>query len=57
MLAAAEVASRAGGRARVACAKLLHARDQRCIHCGYMPPSPIAVHDHAGTPARSSPHE
>jgi aquaporin Z len=25
------------GRRSVACAKLLHARDQRCIHCGYRP--------------------
>jgi len=27
------------GRREVACAKLLHARDQRCIHCGYQPPA------------------
>lgn len=26
------------GRAAVKCAKLVHADDQRCIHCGYMPP-------------------
>lgn len=40
MLAAAEVAARWLGRGRLACAKLRHATDQRCIHCGYAPPSP-----------------
>jgi aquaporin Z len=25
------------GRAAVRCSKLIHARDQRCIHCGYRP--------------------
>lgn len=43
MLAAAEVVTRTLGRERVHCAKLQHAHDQRCIHCGYSPPlkSPI----------------
>ena len=27
------------GRRSVACAKLLHTSDQRCIHCGYQPPA------------------
>jgi len=27
------------GRRNVTCAKLLHATDQRCIHCGYQPPA------------------
>jgi aquaporin Z len=26
------------GRGAIACAKLLHPQDQRCIHCGYTPP-------------------
>jgi len=39
MLASAEVVKRAVGRAQLPCAKLQHARDQRCIHCGYTPPS------------------
>jgi aquaporin Z len=43
MLAAAELVTRTLGRERVRCAKLQHAQDQRCIHCGYSPPlkSPI----------------
>jgi aquaporin Z len=28
------------GRRSVGCAKLIHATDQRCIHCGYQPPDP-----------------
>jgi aquaporin Z len=27
------------GRQAVGCAKLLHPKDQRCIHCGYVPPT------------------
>jgi aquaporin Z len=43
MLAAAEVVMRTLGRAQVRCAKLQHAHDQRCIHCGYVPPSQSPV--------------
>ena len=43
MLAAAQVYC--GLRGRVACAKLLHPADVRCIHCGYEPP--LAAHAHA----------
>lgn len=35
MLVAAEVYSRVKGRNAVACAKLHHQNDKRCIHCGY----------------------
>jgi aquaporin Z len=37
MLAAAEVYVRVAGWARVACAKLRHADDVRCIFCGFLP--------------------
>lgn len=41
MLAAAECYTRIAGRDEVHCAKLFHADDVRCIHCGYEPgPSP-----------------
>ena len=41
MLAAAECYLRIAGRGEVHCAKLYHADDVRCIHCGYEPgPSP-----------------
>jgi aquaporin Z len=39
MLTAAEVVARTVGRGRIRCAKLQHVLDQRCIHCGYSPPS------------------
>lgn len=42
MLAAAAVFVRLRGR--VGCAKLIHARDVRCIHCGYDPP--LGTGDH-----------
>jgi len=38
MLAAAAWVTRGVFRAQVGCAKLQHAQDQRCIHCGYKPP-------------------
>ncbi len=31
------------GKQAVACAKLLHPTDQRCIHCGYVPDTPEAL--------------
>jgi aquaporin Z len=37
MLAGAQIYLIARTRARVACAKLLHPDNQRCIHCGYEP--------------------
>jgi aquaporin Z len=37
MLAAAEVVTRTVDRGRVSCAKLQHASNHRCIHCGYVP--------------------
>jgi len=30
-------------RHRVACAKLIHPHDARCIHCGYEPPATVAL--------------
>ncbi len=39
MLLAAETYLRAVGLARVACAKLQHADDVRCIFCGFVPPT------------------
>lgn len=39
MLCAAALYVRWHGRERVDCAKLDHAPAQRCIHCGYLPPS------------------
>lgn len=39
MLGAAQVFLAARGWRRLACAKLLHPGDQRCIHCGYEPAS------------------
>lgn len=39
MLAAAECYVRAFDRGAVHCAKLVHADDQRCIHCGHEPPA------------------
>jgi len=38
MLAAAALVTHGVFRAQVGCAKLQHAQDQRCIHCGYKPP-------------------
>ncbi len=37
MLAAAALVTRGVFHAQVGCAKLQHAQDQRCIHCGYKP--------------------
>ena len=37
----------ARSRATVACAKLCHGTDVRCIHCGYVPPSGAAAHPHS----------
>jgi aquaporin Z len=37
MLGAAQLYLGLRGRRRLACAKLLHTLDQRCIHCGYDP--------------------
>jgi aquaporin Z len=37
MLAAAQLFLGIRGARRLACAKLLHSADQRCIHCGYEP--------------------
>ena len=37
MLAAAALVTRGVFRVQVDCAKLQHAQDQRCIHCGYKP--------------------
>ncbi|MDH5255195.1 MAG: aquaporin family protein, partial [Gammaproteobacteria bacterium] len=37
------------GRGSVACAKLLHPADQRCIHCGYRPPPAADVPHNGGT--------
>jgi hypothetical protein len=37
MLAAAQLFLAARGVCKLACAKLLHSADQRCIHCGYEP--------------------
>lgn len=37
MLAGAQLSLVARGRERIACAKLLHPDDQRCIHCGHQP--------------------
>jgi aquaporin Z len=48
MLLAAETYVRTAGRARDGCAKLHHARNVRCIFCGFRPPvaaSPAAVDD------------
>lgn len=42
MLAAAALVTHGVFRAQVGCAKLQHAQDQRCIHCGYKPPSPTS---------------
>jgi hypothetical protein len=39
MLLAAEAYVRTVGWARVACAKLRHTADVRCIFCGLVPPS------------------
>lgn len=39
MQAAAGLFVRQRGRAAVKCSKLIHADDQRCIHCGYQPPA------------------
>jgi aquaporin Z len=39
MLVAAEAFTGIAGRGQVGCAKLQHALDQRCIHCGYEPRS------------------
>jgi aquaporin Z len=49
MLVAAQ-AHRAWGR-RAACAKLVHAADQRCIHCGYQPAEALETR---ATPASGS---
>lgn len=40
MLLAAQLHSYTHGHNAVGCAKLLHPRDVRCIHCGYYPGSP-----------------
>lgn len=42
MLAAAAMVTRGVFRVQVDCAKLQHAHDQRCIHCGYTPRSPTS---------------
>lgn len=42
MLLAAEGFGRLRGRRAAGCAKLLHAADQRCIHCGHQPSSTSA---------------
>jgi aquaporin Z len=39
MLAGAQVYLLVRGRSRIACSKLIHSGNQRCIHCGYEPRS------------------
>jgi aquaporin Z len=39
MLLAAQLHCNTHGRGAIGCAKLLHPRDVRCIHCGYSPDS------------------
>ena len=51
MLAAAALVTRGVFRAQVGCAKLQHAQDQRCIHCGYKPPSPTSSERTENEPA------
>lgn len=41
MQAAAAIYVLQRGRHAVKCGKLLHPADQRCIHCGYMPPTDL----------------
>jgi aquaporin Z len=46
MLTAAATFQAIRGRGKVGCAKLIHALDVRCIHCGYEPPkSTEQIHD------------
>jgi aquaporin Z len=44
MQLAAALHLRLRGAASVRCSKLMHTDDQRCIHCGFQPPT--AAHDH-----------
>jgi aquaporin Z len=44
MQLAAALHLRLRGAASVRCSKLLHTKDQPCIHCGFRPP-PTAAHD------------
>ncbi len=43
MLCGAQIFIALRGSQRLTCAKLLHPPEQRCIHCGYVPPPPARL--------------